>query len=112
HEMVRPGLLPPDRKIEGPGPGEQRTRGLVAEDAPPGREVADRRVAEDQLPVVVDEVARDGRGVDAERDRRRQERKEPGWAARGRARRGLHRARGSALAPPRLAHARAPSTSA
>src|SRR4029079_991519 len=55
-EVVRPWLVASQRVVEGPGPGEQRPRRLVAEDAPPRGEVADRRVAQDQLAVVVHEA--------------------------------------------------------
>ena len=93
------GFSPADGVVEGPGPGEQRPRGLVTEDAPPRREVTDRRVAEDQLPVVVDEVAGDGGRIDEEGDQRPRGAESAGHAVSA-------PVPAAARRPSRLAHAR------
>ncbi len=68
-EVIVPWRLAAERVVEGPGEVQDRTRRLVRQDRPKRPEVADRRVADDQVPVVVQEAAGDRGRVHEERHR-------------------------------------------
>ncbi len=95
HEVVVPGSGAAYRVVEGPGEVQERARRLVAQDGADGAEVAYGGVAEDQLPVVVEEAAGNGGKVDGERHQGRRERgvPEPERRRGGRARRFAERRR-------------------